>query len=83
MFLLYDRRIADTGASIISPMPSLSAHIESYGNYLSHPTYSLDSHQYVPLYYDWFEEAENLLQIAKQMEWNLWTLVRRYSNDTI
>lgn len=66
------------GASIVSPIPSLAAHIESYGNYLSTPTAILDSHEYVSLYHDWFDEAADLLHLVRQMEWNLWTLVTHY-----
>ena len=73
--------IAKSGASIVSPIPSLSAHIESYGDYLSHSTWALDSHEYVSLYHDWFREAELLLTNVKRMEWNLWTLVAYFQSE--
>lgn len=73
--------IAKSGASIVSPIPSLSAHIESYGEYLSHRAGDLDSHEYVSLYHDWFEEAARLLESVKGMEWNLWTLVAHYKSS--
>ena len=82
MRILY-RAIAKAGASIISPIPSLAAHIESYENYLSQSTEHLDSHEYVSLYHDWFAEAADLLRKAKQMKWNLWTLVEYYNTKNI
>ncbi len=76
------RGIALTGASIVSPIPSLSAHIESYGEYMSHRDGPLDSHEYVSLYFDWFEEASSVIRFVKtSVQWNLWSLVQYYNAE--
>jgi hypothetical protein len=81
-YLLYVfRAIAKSGASIVSPVPSMSAHLESYGEYLSHRDGPLDSHEYVSLYHDWCQEANTLLKFINiNMQWNIWTLVDYYNN---
>mmetsp|Transcript_14523 Transcript_14523/g.24093 ORF Transcript_14523/g.24093 Transcript_14523/m.24093 type:complete len:285 (+) Transcript_14523:408-1262(+) len=74
--------ISKAGAPIVSPLPSLATHLEYYGKYLDKPTAFSDSHEYVSLYYDWYDEAAYLLQQIHGMKWNLWSLHSYYSRKS-
>mmetsp|Transcript_14513 Transcript_14513/g.24084 ORF Transcript_14513/g.24084 Transcript_14513/m.24084 type:complete len:123 (+) Transcript_14513:1069-1437(+) len=73
--------IAKSGATILCPIPSLSTHIEFYGNDLKDGSDSsyINKEEYISLYHDWFEEGKRFVQSAKEMEWNLWSLTDHYS----
>jgi hypothetical protein len=65
----YDASVKMTtlyGASMVSPLPGLAAHIEDFDGYRPRPTQYDDSSQYVGLYHDWFEYGRHLVRHIKE-----------------
>lgn len=72
--------IYQMGASIVSPMPGLAAHVEKYDAYRSFRTEFDDSSEYVSLYYNWFDFGKSLVHLIKsEFEISMWKLVENYS----
>jgi len=70
------QRLYYQGLSMVSPLPSLSAHMNAF-EYIAWEDQRDNeaSTEYVPLYFNWFAMARNLLRYAHEMEGNLWSLL--------
>ena len=57
-------RMATHGASILSPLPGLAAHVENYEGYVDEGERSSES-GYVGLYNDWFAFGKGLVDYGR------------------
>mmetsp|Transcript_26502 Transcript_26502/g.44798 ORF Transcript_26502/g.44798 Transcript_26502/m.44798 type:complete len:373 (+) Transcript_26502:76-1194(+) len=70
------QRLYNMGVSMVSPLPSLAAHINSL-EYIDQgeKRYFEASTEYVSLYFNWFAMARNLRRYAQDLEINMWNLL--------
>lgn len=75
--------LQQAGASIVSPIPGMSSHVEKYDDYRSYRTEHDDSSEYVSLYFDWFSFAESIINLIKSGDFgsSMWRLVGAYSKS--
>lgn len=75
-------KMHQAGASIVSPLPGLAAHVEKYDNYRSFRTEFDDSSEYVSLYFNWLDFGKFLVQFAKtELPISMWTILEMQARD--